>query len=81
MEGKVYFYLSHCYSYLKVKERGAFKMVVKKSKFAPFNLQYGISEVFSRDIFTHRKHVPRSVCDTERDRRQHKDPLKEEELQ
>ncbi len=27
------------------------------------------------------KHAPRSVCDTERDRRQHRDPLKEDEMQ
>jgi len=27
------------------------------------------------------QNVPRSVCDTERDRRQHRNPMKEEELQ
>jgi hypothetical protein len=57
-------------------------MAIKKSR-SLHHLTYNIesSEVFSRDIFTYRKHVPRSVCDTERDRRQHRDPLNEEELQ
>jgi len=45
-------------------------MVIKKSQ----NLHDSSCNVESSK-------VPRSVCDTERDRRQHKDPLKEEELQ
>lgn len=57
-------------------------MVIRKSQnldHSTFNVES--SKVLSRDIFTYRRHVPRSVCDTERDRRQHRDPLKEEELQ
>lgn len=56
-------------------------MDIKKSSLhhSTFNLES--PKVFSRDIFTSRRHAPRSVCDTERDRRQHRDPLKEEELQ
>jgi hypothetical protein len=57
MEGKAYFCLSQCYNVFRSKERGVFKMVIKKSR-----------------------HAPRSVCDTERDRRQCVDPLKEEEV-
>jgi hypothetical protein len=57
MEGKAYLHLSQCYDCFKSKDRGVFKMVIKKSQ-----------------------HAPRSVCDTERDRRQRKDPLKEEEV-
>jgi hypothetical protein len=56
-------------------------MVMKKTQnlaHSTFDLES--SKVHSRDNFTYRKHVPRSVCDTERDRRQHRDPLKEEEL-
>ena len=58
------------------------KMVMKKSQ----SLQHSICNIESskvpiQDIITHRKHIPRSVCDTERDRRQHRDPLKEEEMQ
>ena len=57
-------------------------MVMKKSQ----SLQHSICNIESskvpiQDIITYRKHIPRSVCDTERDRRQHRDPLKEEEMQ
>ena len=38
-------------------------------------------KIHSLKIFIKRKHVPRSVCDTERDRRRNRDPLKDEELQ
>ncbi len=37
--------------------------------------------VAKRDDIISAKHAPRSVCDTERDRRQHRDPLKEDEMQ
>lgn len=56
-------------------------MVIKKSQSmlqSTSNIES--SEVHKLDL-TYGKHVPRSVCDTERDRRQHKDPLKEEEMQ
>jgi hypothetical protein len=57
-------------------------MVMKKS-LSMLNSTSNIesSNVPKLDFKTYRKHVPRSVCDTERDRRQHRDPLKEEEMQ
>ena len=70
MERKVYFYLSQCYNCFKSKRERCLEMVIKKSQ----NLHDSSCNVESSK-------VPRSVCDTERDRRQHKDPLKEEELQ
>jgi hypothetical protein len=38
-------------------------------------------EVSIEQDFFNTRHVPRSVCDSERDRRNGRDPLKEEELQ
>lgn len=38
-------------------------------------------EVSIEHNFFNTRHVPRSVCDSERDRRNGRDPLKEEELQ
>ena len=35
-------------------------------------------KIISREFLMH---IPRSACDTERDRRHHRDPLKEEALQ
>lgn len=56
-------------------------MVIKKSQNLDHStLNVESSKALSRDTFTDRRHVPRSVCDTERDRRQQRDPLKEEEL-
>ncbi len=37
-------------------------------------------EISSRIDFMNKRHAPRSVCDTERDRRRNLDPLKDEEL-
>ncbi len=37
--------------------------------------------ISSTDVFVNRRHAPRSVCDTERDRLQNKNPMTEEELQ
>jgi hypothetical protein len=57
-------------------------MVIKKSKelhASTFNNHK--FEVCTQDVFTHSMHTPRSVCDTERDRRLHRDPLNEEELE
>jgi hypothetical protein len=38
-------------------------------------------EVSNRKAFLCKKHAPRSVCDSERDRRRGKDPLSDEEMQ
>ena len=38
-------------------------------------------EVSNRKDFLRKKHAPRSVCDSERDRRRGKDPLSDEEQQ
>ena len=38
-------------------------------------------EVSNRKAFLCKEHVPRSVCDSERDRRRGKDPLSDEEMQ
>jgi len=38
-------------------------------------------EVSNRKDFLRKKHAPRSVCDSERDRRSGKDPLSDEEQQ
>ncbi len=57
-------------------------MVIKKSEsmlHSTSNMES--SKVHRLDLISYGKHAPRSVCDTERDRRQHKDPLKEEEMQ
>jgi hypothetical protein len=65
-----------------MRKRGAFKIVTKKAQsvqHSTFNREP--CEVFSQDISTIKQHPPRSVCDTERDRRLHRDPLKEEELE
>jgi hypothetical protein len=51
---------------------------MKKSHTHDSTFNVGSSKVFS---WGSSKHIPRSVCDTERDRRQHRDPLEEEELQ
>ena len=55
------------------------EMAIKKSHSLHHStLNAESPKIFSRELFTH---IPRSVCDTERDRRHHRDPLKEEELQ
>jgi hypothetical protein len=64
---------------LKGKHEVFLEMAIKKSRglhHSTFNAES--PRIFSREFFTS---VPRSVCDTERDRRHHRDPLKEEELQ
>ena len=57
-------------------------MAIKKSK----ELSASTSNnhhfrIHDQAILMHGIHAPRSVCDTERDRRLHRDPLSEEELQ
>jgi hypothetical protein len=56
-------------------------MATKKLSLNHSTLNVESPKIFGQDLLKYRRHVPRSVCDTERDRRQHKDPMNEEELQ
>ncbi len=81
MESKAYFSLSQRYSITKQEREVLLKISIKKSQsMRHSNFSKEPNEVVSQDISTYKRHLPRSVCDTERDRRLHRDPLKEEEL-